>query len=55
MLKHIITSSSKAGDSIFDCFAGSGNTGKAAKDLDRNCILIEKDKEWVERINIALN
>jgi len=33
---------------ILDCFAGSGTTGRAAKDLGRNFILIEKEEKYVE-------
>ena len=39
---HIISWSNE-GDIILDPFAGSGTVGKMAKQLNRNCILIEKE------------
>jgi site-specific DNA-methyltransferase (adenine-specific)/modification methylase len=50
LIKHLITVNSNEGDIILDCFAGSGTTGKAAYELNRNCILIEKELEYCEII-----
>ena len=50
LIKHLITVNSNEGDTILDCFAGSGTTGKAAYELDRNCILIEKEPEYCDII-----
>ncbi len=36
------------GDTILDPFAGSGTTGRAAKDLHRKCVLIEKEERYCE-------
>lgn len=36
------------GDTVLDIFAGSGTTGEACKNLGRNYILIESDKEYIE-------
>jgi site-specific DNA-methyltransferase (adenine-specific) len=36
------------GDTILDPFAGSGTTGVACKNLNRNFILIEKEQEYVK-------
>lgn len=43
-----ILSWSNPGDTVFDPFLGSGTTGKMAKQLGRNFIGIELDKEYFE-------
>lgn len=50
MLRHMIAASSRAGDMVLDCFAGSGNTGVAASELGRGAILIEIEQTWTKRI-----
>jgi len=42
MMEHIVTASSRPGDVVLDCFAGSGTTGVAAVKHGRNAILMEK-------------
>lgn len=49
MLEHIINVSSRPGDIVLDCFAGSGSTLIAAKNLHRKYIGIEIDPYWVNR------
>jgi site-specific DNA-methyltransferase (adenine-specific) len=44
---HIISWSNE-GDTILDCFLGSGTTGKIAKQLNRQFIGIEISKEYLE-------
>lgn len=39
---------------IVDPFAGSGTTGVACKELNRDCILIEQDEEYIKIINKRL-
>ena len=46
-----IVSWSNPGDTILDCFAGSGTTGTAAYDAGRNCILIELEGAYCETIS----
>jgi site-specific DNA-methyltransferase (adenine-specific) len=50
-----ISSWSNEGDMILDPFAGSGTTGKMAKHLKRNCILIEKELGYIDIIRKRLN
>ncbi len=45
-IRRIIEAHTKEGDLILDCFAGSGTTGVAAKELNRNFILIEKEERY---------
>jgi len=51
LLKLLIGASSNRGGFVLDCFCGSGTTLKAAKDLDRKWIGIDKSEE---AINVAL-
>jgi len=45
----------KEGDTVLDPFAGTGTTGVACRNLNRNFILIEQDESYCklaeERIN----
>jgi site-specific DNA-methyltransferase (adenine-specific) len=43
------------GGIVLDPFAGSGTTGVACKNTNRNYILIEREKEYIEIINARLN
>jgi DNA modification methylase len=43
------------GDLIFDPFAGSGTLGKAALNLNRNFLLVEKEAKYINRIKEELN
>ena len=48
VLKRILTASSNPGDIILDFFAGSGTTGAAALELNRNFILMDNNPEAIE-------
>jgi len=55
LISDLIKKHSNTGDMVLDCFAGSGTTGKACKDLDRDFILIEKDETYFNLMNKRLN
>lgn len=46
LFKEIIRKHSNENDTILDCFAGTGTTGIASNDLNRNYILIEKNTDY---------
>jgi len=46
LIERIVNIFSKKNDIILDCFAGSGTTGVACKNLNRNYILIEKEEKY---------
>ncbi len=46
LLRRLILNSTDIGDTIYDCFAGSGSTGIAAEQTKRSSILIERDEEY---------
>jgi site-specific DNA-methyltransferase (adenine-specific) len=46
LIKRIVAASSNEGDLVLDCMAGSGTTGLAARALNRNFLLIEKDEKY---------
>jgi len=54
LIERIIKISSNENDVILDPFAGSGTTGVACKNLNRNFILIEKEQEYIDIINNRL-
>ena len=51
----MIKNSTQEGETVLDLFAGSGTTGVACKNLNRNYILIEKEPEYIDIINRRLN
>jgi site-specific DNA-methyltransferase (adenine-specific) len=58
LIKALISKHSKEGDIVLDCFAGSGTTGVACIETNRDFILIEQDLEYFnlieQRINLSL-
>lgn len=50
LLERVILTSTKSGDLIFDPMAGTGTTGYVARKLDRNFIMIEKEKKYIGAI-----
>jgi adenine-specific DNA-methyltransferase len=46
LIRHIITTSTKPGAVVLDCFAGSGVVGEVANKTGRHFIGIEIDKHW---------
>jgi DNA modification methylase len=52
LLENIIKHVTDEGDTLLDCFAGSGSLGVACRNLKRDCILIEKEPkycDWIEQ------
>jgi len=49
MIRQIVRTSSRAGDTVLDCFAGSGVTGQVCGELGRQVILVEKDEHWYKQ------
>lgn len=48
LMRALISDFTDPGDLILDPFGGSGTTARAAKDLGRRCILIEREERWAE-------
>ena len=49
LIKRFITASSKPNDLVLDFFAGSGTTGAACLELNRNFVLVDNN---IDAINI---
>lgn len=54
LIERMIKASSNQGEIVLDFFAGSGTTGIAAMNLNRNFILIEKDDDYFKLIEKRL-
>jgi len=54
IMRHIVTTSSRPGDVVLDCFLGSGSTAVAARDLGREFIGCDMDGEWVDHTHRRL-
>lgn len=55
LLEYFVELLSNKGDTVLDTFAGSGSTGVACHNLDRNCILIEKDNVMFQKMQNRIN
>jgi DNA modification methylase len=55
LMERIVEIGSEPGDKVLDFFAGSGTTGIAAQKLNRDYILIEKNKEYINVIRQRLS
>ena len=54
LLRHLISIFSKPGQTVLDPFLGSGTTAVAAQQLDRSCIGIEINSEYIQTANRRL-
>ena len=52
---HLIEKFTDKNNTILDCFMGSGSTGVASKNLNRNFIGIEKDKDYFDIARTRIN
>ena len=55
LIENILKHSSNEGDVVLDCFMGSGSTGVACVNLNRNFIGIEKDDKYFEIAEKRIN
>ena len=53
--KELLEKFTKEGEQILDPMGGSGTTAVACRELNRRCIIIEKDQESVEIIKARLS
>ena len=54
LLRHAISSTTRPGATVLDCFLGSGSTGIACRELGRNFIGIELDPEYFRKATEAI-
>ncbi len=54
LFEYLIKTYTSVGDLVLDNCAGSGTTGVAARNTNRNYILIEKEQEYIDIINKRL-
>jgi site-specific DNA-methyltransferase (adenine-specific) len=55
LVKRCLIASSNKNDLIVDYFGGSGTTLIASKELERNCVIFEKNNTYIDIINTRLN
>lgn len=54
LFEYLIKTYTNEGETVLDNCAGSGTTGVACQNLNRNCILIEQEINYVNKINKRL-
>ncbi len=54
VLKTLIGQSTEKGELVADFFAGSGSTGAACKELERDYLLVDVELQWVEHMEKTL-
>ena len=54
ILEYFVELLSNPGDTVLDTFAGSGSTGIACENRNRNCILIERDPTMFEKMQTRI-
>jgi DNA modification methylase len=47
-MEYLVKLVTREGQTVLDPFAGSGTTGIACKNLNRNAILIEREGDYIE-------
>jgi len=55
LMEYLVKLISKEGQTILDPFAGSGSTGLACINLNRNYVLVEREEEYVVIIKARIN
>jgi hypothetical protein len=55
IIKRLVEMLTPEGGTVLDPFAGSGTTALACKELNRNYICIEKEREYIDIIHQRLN
>jgi len=55
ILRYFIELLTNPGDTVLDTFAGSGSTGVACSQSDRNCVLIERDSKMYNKMQEQFN
>mgnify|MGYP003332567729 CR=1 FL=1 len=55
ILEYFIELLSRPGDTVLDTFAGSGSTGVACENRNRNCILIERDVSMFQKMQLRID
>lgn len=55
LIETLVSKHSNPGDTVLDCFAGTGTVGEACQRLDRKYILIENNEQYFNLIKNRLN